>query len=1282
MGEDNNNGDEFKVVFSAEKDKSFDSTVNDVNKKLENVQSDKKIKLSMDKNSNINKEYDKQVKKLEKKNGPKLRFSIDPKSRIGAEYEKQFSKWNALMKVKTSNMPFGLGRLFKDQRELSDMEKYFGKLKLTAMKGMSDINDELDKKVGKNRKGEEGSDLFDIQGAWDASKEALLEAQAKLEQLQETRKQLMARDDKLKILPDKAALMVQLQDVQSVMEKLNKVVTSNTFGSKKSNDDISKSATRMLSYFQDAISKALALQQRGQKDQGFSFFDKMIEDVQNEKVKIDTAITDVQKRINQLTRARKDVKDTMKEVGSGEGAEELNSQLDTINEKITLAKNELERLNIAKQLNTQKLQIGEQEWLNRENNPKAYDRGFKTTELDSQARDAYNKSNKARDNLANVLNNTYTQDYQRIAQFQFDTNRSKATNIQDQMSQLPQLNNAKITNQKQIAQTDEEIKKTEKTISLLSQETKQWSEVFVEVTNRVKELEAELAKINIDLQNNPLRTDFMSNTMKVMNNETESMNLKWQSGFSIWEKLKSAISGVTGYIKKITPLTKLWHKVILNIYSQIATLVNPLNVFRRAWDDWINRWDNLPIKNTFEVIAYNLTTIVAPLLEKITGIVLNLLQYVNVFTKRWFGVDLFDKQAWAAEKFKKQIGQLTASFDELHSSSTNPNEYNTIFDTGDITLDPLAEETVTKLEGWADRIANAFQWIIDNWKTLVALWAGFTIAKGLWNLFKAFGGLSNTIGGLPGLWTTFKKALPIAGMVVGGTLYLYNSISLAKNWNQLTEEERQSKMNWGSAGSALFGGSLGYKIGGASGLVTGGLIGYGVGSTTNAITAYQHGDKESVESEATKAGTAFGGAVGMTVGKNIGASVGTALGGPIGAVLGTLAGAALGALVGNAAGKIANWFQSDGDYANLKVTVDDLTAATEQLTEAQNIYNTSLLNLKILEEQTGQSGEKLYQAVQNGTLSVDNMTASQLQVYQAYVNTKDAMEQLHTAQQTQMDYETSMDLERAKHTDNYQGYIDKMMQANEDGIYSNDELMDRLSQVYAKLDKNSREAFMEHIPENMREGIETGAEQYYSGWDKFCTNAKNLFSDLGDWIGNFFSDLWSGITGFFESSWNWVTGQGFKTNEQIEREKKDTEQLAQIQTQRDRLNSIKDKIPADEYNKVMNDLNSVEQSIKNRIASYDVGTPYVPNDQLAYVHKGEAIIPAKYNKPYTGNDNSALYSVIDSMNQEIGNLRQLIQEGIPVTGTFKQKGSDLLAVTERAKSKRGNNPISNPAYAR
>lgn len=101
------------------------------------------------------------------------------------------------------------------------------------------------------------------------------------------------------------------------------------------------------------------------------------------------------------------------------------------------------------------------------------------------------------------------------------------------------------------------------------------------------------------------------------------------------------------------------------------------------------------------------------------------------------------------------------------------------------------------------------------------------------------------------------------------------------------------------------------------------------------------------------------------------------------------------------------------------------------------------------------------------------------------------------------------------------------------------------------------------------------------------------------------------------------------------------------------------------------------------VPSYDVGTNYVPNDQLAMVHRGEAIIPAKYNRTYSNNnDNSLLYQTINNMNTEIGELRSLIQEGIPVTGQFVQRGNDLYATVEKAKSRRGTQPLSNAAYAR
>lgn len=56
-----------------------------------------------------------------------------------------------------------------------------------------------------------------------------------------------------------------------------------------------------------------------------------------------------------------------------------------------------------------------------------------------------------------------------------------------------------------------------------------------------------------------------------------------------------------------------------------------------------------------------------------------------------------------------------------------------------------------------------------------------------------------------------------------------------------------------------------------------------------------------------------------------------------------------------------------------------------------------------------------------------------------------------------------------------------------------------------------------------------------------------------------------------------------------------------------------------------------------KVPSYDVGTNYVPNDQLAMVHKGEAIIPAKYNNNGYYNGTSEIVYQLDKLNNTLEN---------------------------------------------
>ena len=54
-------------------------------------------------------------------------------------------------------------------------------------------------------------------------------------------------------------------------------------------------------------------------------------------------------------------------------------------------------------------------------------------------------------------------------------------------------------------------------------------------------------------------------------------------------------------------------------------------------------------------------------------------------------------------------------------------------------------------------------------------------------------------------------------------------------------------------------------------------------------------------------------------------------------------------------------------------------------------------------------------------------------------------------------------------------------------------------------------------------------------------------------------------------------------------------------------------------------------SVLSKIAKFDVGTNYVPNDQLAMVHKGEMIIPAKYNPTTSGIHNGHDEEIIEAI---------------------------------------------------
>ena len=58
-----------------------------------------------------------------------------------------------------------------------------------------------------------------------------------------------------------------------------------------------------------------------------------------------------------------------------------------------------------------------------------------------------------------------------------------------------------------------------------------------------------------------------------------------------------------------------------------------------------------------------------------------------------------------------------------------------------------------------------------------------------------------------------------------------------------------------------------------------------------------------------------------------------------------------------------------------------------------------------------------------------------------------------------------------------------------------------------------------------------------------------------------------------------------------------------------------------------------------KIPLLEVGTNYVPEDQLAYIHKGEAVVPKKFNsQEYFGSGNEETNNLLEQVIEAIGNI--------------------------------------------
>ena len=148
----------------------------------------------------------------------------------------------------------------------------------------------------------------------------------------------------------------------------------------------------------------------------------------------------------------------------------------------------------------------------------------------------------------------------------------------------------------------------------------------------------------------------------------------------------------------------------------------------------------------------------------------------------------------------------------------------------------------------------------------------------------------------------------------------------------------------------------------------------------------------------------------------------------------------------------------------------------------------------------------------------------------------------------------------------------------------------------------------------------SGVVNFFKGiWD----GIKNVFSAVGNWFKNIFSSaynavtsVWGKITGFFKGVWDGIVSVFSKIGSAVGSAITDTVKTAVNYVLSGACKIINGFISA--INIAIDIINyipgvEIDHIKKLECPSFDVGTNYVPEDMLAMVHKGERIVPEKYN---------------------------------------------------------------------
>ena len=606
------------------------------------------------------------------------------------------------------------------------------------------------------------------------------------------------------------------------------------------------------------------------------------------------------------------------------------------------------------------------------------------------------------------------------------------------------------------------------------------------------------------------------------------------------------------------------------------------------------------------------------------------------------------------------------------------------------------------------------KWITEHWKgllaTLLALFVGWqllkiagpTLLKALFGwisksaivpLFNKVGGWLATSLGSTKVGTaifSFGSGMveALKGALTGKAGFLTTMKSIFVGHDAITAFGA-----WGETLGGLFVQALGIALGGAA-------VAKGFDIVAD-DASYNMGLMESGgKKEDQKSGTG-----GKVLGAIGGAAIGAfSVGGPLAIGIGAIAGLIVTSLAPAFEELAIKAKDANNELQKIEYYEGQVQGATTQVNVFEEQLNLLKQSLDLSTQSVYDQGEKLgisktrmdelVKAVQDGTFTTDMLTGSEqglagslTDLAQKQEHVTEVSGKLEEAQKKLLKAQTDLSIAQDVEAGNFELAAARIEVAEAQGVYATEEATAKRIQLYKQGGDEERKNLLQNLtPDQRKKMLEYEAvtdselKELNKLWNNSSDEIKRIFTDSIDQetINKFEHNLNSidSIMAEHQGFWQGVGDTiaeiftlGNATTHTYNKEDAAYKEIA------NRLNS--GKITTNQVDeKTLNELR------KRKLISFDVGTNYVPSDGLAYLHQGEAVIPKKYNQPYQPQNNVGMENAINNLVQQVAQISNQVNQGIPVKGQFVQRGSDLVATVEKANNRMKNNILNNKVYAR